>query len=424
MQTRKDRLEKPDDKSINGQDADRTGLTHRRWLILAAACFINLCIGSMYAWSVLAGPMAEELNADSLSIVFSLANSVGFISMIAGGILNDKYGPRWIVFGGGLMFGLGMYFSGMVQSVGGLILSYGIVVGLGMSFIYGCTISNTIKFFPDHRGLVGGMTTASCGISSVIFSNVGNWLNNSVGVRDSFRVLGAVFTVVICVCSFLLAKCPEGFLPTGFTPVTKPGMAKRDLAPGEVLKTPMFYVLFGMLISGGTFGMMVISSASSLAQDILSLPVASATLYVTLLCLFNTFGRLAAGYISDRIGRIATIMGALILAVTALVLLCLAEHSGSTACFAIGILLIGVCFGTFMGVFPGFSTDCFGAKYNTVNYGLLWIGFAAASIMGPILLSSFHLRAGKYSPAFVFAIGLAVVGFSLTFVYRRLRKKY
>lgn len=397
-------------------------LSRRRWLILAAACFINLCIGSMYAWSVLAGPMAKELNADSLSIVFSIANSLNFITMILGGILNDKYGPRWVVFGGGLMFGLGMFFSGMAQSVSELILTYGIILGLGISLVYGCTINNTIKFFPDHRGLVGGMTTAFYGISSVIFSYVGNWLNNTVGVRASFKVMGAVFTVVICTGAFLLEKCPEGFSPAGFNPASEAAAAERELSPSEVLRTPLFYILFGILMCGGTFGMMIISSASALAQDILSLSATAAAVYVSFLCLFNTFGRLAAGYISDRIGRIRTIRGAFILAVLAMALLSAAEATARRGCFTAGLLLIGLCFGTFMGVFPGLSTDCFGTRYNTVNYGLLWIGFCSSGLLGPALLNAFKHSIGKYTPAFLFAILLAAAGYALSFVYSKRRK--
>lgn len=134
----------------------------------------------MYAWSVLAAPMAQELNVPSLSIVFSVANALGFISMIIGGLIADRKGPRWVMFVGGLMFGVGMFGCGFAQSVGHLILSYGVILGLGMSFVYGCTISTCIKFFPDKRGMAGGMATAFYGISSVIIAPIANVLNSSV----------------------------------------------------------------------------------------------------------------------------------------------------------------------------------------------------------------------------------------------------
>ena len=119
-------------------------LTKKRWLILFAACFTNLCLGSLYAWSSLSAPMAQELNAN-LSIVFSTTNAVGFIVMIIGGLLNDKYGPRWIVFTGGLLFGVGMFLSGYAQNVTQLIFSYGLGLGFGSGMVYGCTIGALIS---------------------------------------------------------------------------------------------------------------------------------------------------------------------------------------------------------------------------------------------------------------------------------------
>lgn len=136
--------------------------TKRRWLILGASCLVNLCIGSLYAWSVFAAPMAAHIQsvtggeAPNLAIIFTIANAVGPITMISGGFFNDKLGPKWVIFLGGVLFGAGMIFSGFAQSVPVLLLTYGLGVGLGVGLVYGCTVSNSVKFFPDKRGLVGG----------------------------------------------------------------------------------------------------------------------------------------------------------------------------------------------------------------------------------------------------------------------------
>ena len=135
----------------------------KRWLILIAACFINLCIGSMYSWSVFSAPMAEYLSQinnvhlipANLSIVFVVANCIGPITMISGGKINDTFGPRLVILVGGLMFGGGMFLSGFATHLDHLIWSYGILTGLGLGMVYGATISTSIKFFPDKRGLVG-----------------------------------------------------------------------------------------------------------------------------------------------------------------------------------------------------------------------------------------------------------------------------
>ena len=407
---------------MNQIPIDSVLLSKKRWGILIASCLINLCIGSMYAWSSLSAPMAQELNAN-LSSVFSTANAVSFITMIIGGLLNDKYGPRWVMFTGGVMFGIGMFTSGLAQNVTHLILSYGLCLGLGMSLVYGCTISNTIKFFPDKRGMVGGMTTASYGISSVIFAPLADWICSFVGARMTFMILGGVFLVVICAGSFLMSKCPAGFIPTGYTPPIKTtATTTADKTPAEMLQMPIFYVMLLMLTCGGTFGLMIISGAKGLALGMTTASATTATLFVSVLCLFNTAGRLVAGTLSDKLGRINTLTFALVIALVGLGTLYICSATGSIVLFAVGVILIGVCFGTFMGVFPGFCTDQFGTKNNTVNYGIMWIGFSAAGILGPSVLTAVHASSGSYQGAFVIAFAIALIGLGLTFLYRKFLK--
>lgn len=404
------------------KEQNAVSLDRSRWLILLFSCLINLCIGSMYAWSSLSAPMAEELQAD-LSSVFSVANATTFITMIIGGLLNDKYGPRWVVFAGGIMFGIGMFMCGFAQNVTHLILSYGLCLGWGMSLVYGCTISNTIKFFPDKRGMVGGLTTASYGISSVIFAPLADWICSMVGARVTFMILGAVFLVVICAGAFVMRKCPMGYLPTGFVPPVMASKKAADKAPLQMIKMPIFYVMLVMLTCGGTFGLMIISGAKGLALGMTDVTPAVATLFVSVLCLFNTAGRMVAGSLSDKLGRINTLTVALVIAMVGLVTLYVCALTASVAAFAIGVMLIGICFGTFMGVFPGFCTDQFGTKNNTVNYGIMWIGFSAAGIVGPTILSAVKQATGQYQSAFVIAFGMAAVGLLLTVLYRRMVKK-
>ena len=100
-----------------------------------------------------------------------------------------------------------------------------------------------------------------------------------------------------------------------------------------------------------------------------------------------------------------------------------ASLTGAMALFAVGVILIGICFGTFMGVFPGFCTDQFGQKNNTVNYGIMWIGFCIAGIVGPTILTNLYAANGNYRGAFLVAAGIAVLGLALTFIYRNVNRK-
>ena len=146
-------------------------LTKKRWVTLIACCLINLCLGSIYVWSVFASSMAEFLSARNgvvlttadLAIVYTVANSVGPITMITGGWFNDKFGPKKVILVGGIMVGIGMITSGFATSVGALVVTYGLIFGLGLGMTYGTAVSSCMKFFPDKRGLIGGITTAIYG---------------------------------------------------------------------------------------------------------------------------------------------------------------------------------------------------------------------------------------------------------------------
>lgn len=410
-------------------------LTKKRWIILIASCLINLCIGSLYAWSVFSKPMAEyltsvggkELTAANLAIVFTLANSVGPITLISGGSINDRLGPKWVIFAGGIVFGLGMIFSGFSNGLPMLLIAYGLGCGLGMGLVYGCTISNSVKFFPDKRGLIGGIATASYGISSVLIPPVANALIGRTNVLWTFRILGIVFLVIICGGAFLIEQCPDGFVPVGYEPPApakggKAGAGSTDKNWREMLADPIFYVMIVMLTCGAVFGLMTISQVSPIAQNMIGMSVASATAAVSILALFNAAGRVAAGYISDKIGRINTLTIMLVLAVAGLLLLTGAGE-GDVMKFYIGVSVVGLCFGAFMGVFPGFTADQFGQKNNSVNYGIMFIGFALAGYVGPTIMSKVLEKTGSYYPAFWIAIGLAVVGLVMSVLYRVLKKK-
>ncbi|WP_099466637.1 L-lactate MFS transporter [Konateibacter massiliensis] len=407
-------------------------LKQKRWLILVISCLINLCIGSLYAWSVFASPMADyingikglSLNAGSMAIVFTIANSVGPITMISGGSINDRFGPKFVIFAGGILFGGGMLLSGFAQSVGFLILTYGIFMGLGMGLVYGCTINNSVKFFPDKRGLIGGIATATYGLSSVIMPFIANALIQNVGITMTFKIIGVVFLVVICAGAFFIEKCPADYVPEGWTPKqaseTKKSSADKNWR--EMLADKQFYVMLVILTCGAFCGLMFTSQASAIGQNMVGMSVTAATTAVSVLALFNATGRIASGYISDRIGRINMLAIAFVIALAGLGTLYMTGN-GDVAKFYVGISAVGFCFGSFMGIFPGFTADQFGTRNNSVNYGIMFIGFAFAGFFGPTLMKQIYTRDAAYQNAFLAAIGISAVGLLLTFVFRAMNKK-
>ena len=176
-----------------------------------------------------------------------------------------------------------------------------------------------------------------------------------------------------------------------------------------------------MLFFGANFGMMAISQASNIAQNMIAMSAANAAIVVSVLALFNAFGRVVAGSLSDKIGRINTLTLVFVVAIVALLLLfnC---GTGTVLLFYIGICLIGVCFGAFMGIYPGFTADNFGTKNSSVNYGIMFIGFSTAGLIGPQIMSNIYKATGAYQMAFIVAAVMAVVGLALSFLYRVVSK--
>ncbi|RQW65096.1 L-lactate MFS transporter [Vibrio viridaestus] len=403
----------------------------KRWSILIAACFINLCVGSMYAWSVFAAPMAAHLSSINhisltpadLAIVFIVANSVGPITMITGGKINDTLGPRVVIFVGGLMFGGGMFLSGLATHINHLILSYGLLLGLGLGMVYGSTISTCIKFFPDKRGLVGGLTTALFGISSVIIPPIAASITADAGVVSAFKIIGAAFTIIVCGSAFFIHKCPVGFTPSGWKPnKAQASMQSNDKTWKEMLSTPTFYVMILLLTCGAVAGLMCIVLASPLAQKMIGMSTAAATGAVSTLALFNVLGRIMAGWLSDKIGRINTLTFACALTIIGLYFLYVA-NTGDVTEFYIGISIVGVCFGAFMGVFPGFTADQFGVKNNSVNFGIMFTGFAIAGFTGPTIMKHVVMTTHSFKDAFLIGIGFCIAGLILSYLFRIITKK-
>lgn len=404
----------------------RDSLVQRRWLVLAASCLINLCVGSLYAWSVFAVPMAEHLGTlaghevTGLAIVFTIANAVGPITMISGGAFNELLGPRKVVLAGGALFAAGMVASGFATNKEMLMLTYGLGVGLGVGMVYGVTVSNSVKFFPDKKGLAGGLATASYGLSSVLVPPIANALMESLGVASAFKVLGIAMLMVIALASTQIMACPEGFMSAAGAPAGGSDPQRANLDWRSMLRTPTFYLMISMLLCGAFAGLMMTSQASPMAQGMVGMSASEAAVVVSALALANAAGRILAGFASDRLGPVASLRISFVCLIAAMLVLYICGQS--VVPFYLGICLVGVCFGATMGIYPGFTAQQFGARHNSVNYGIMFTGFAAAGLFGPQVMSALLVATGAYAPAFLVAGALAVLGLALTFAFARIAK--
>jgi len=408
-------------------------LTKKRWLVLAACCAANLALGAFFVWSVFAGPMAERLNAlhgtslsaADLAIVFSLGNGVGVISMVAGGATEKKLGSRRVILIGTALYGLGFIICGLANSVAILMLGFSIVGGLANGFAYVCTVNTPVQFFPDRKGFAGGLSTACYGISAIIMPPIADAVNRSMGVSWSFIIFGIAIIAIAALSCIFIIDCPEDFVPVGWEPSSANVIVSsgQDKSPSQLLRDPVFYVMTGLFFSGCGLGLMMISETASIARSMIGMTSAAAALAVSVLSLFNTFGRVAAGWTSDRIGRVNTLTLELGLAAIGLVLMYISGGNQSVALFCVGICLVGLCYGAFIAVYPGFSNDQFGKSYSSINFALMYIGNALSGFAGQILMQRIYSSHNSYRPAFIFAQGFVIIGFALCFVYKTMTAK-
>ncbi|ODT74274.1 MAG: MFS transporter [Pelagibacterium sp. SCN 64-44] len=389
-----------------------------RWINLVAAVLLLICTGSIYAFSVFSGPLAElrGWSGTEVTLGFTISAALSPVPMILGGKLVDLGHARASMLVGGLLFGLAFIGSGLIPSLIGFYFAYGLLGGLGAGFAYAGALGNVIRYFPDRRGLATGLVTAGNGAAAVIMAPLAGALIASQGVSLALFILGAGFLAVTLLCLVVVRTAPADYRPAGWTP---PPAVVRSKAPDldwrGMLSHPVFYVLLFIMAAGATSGLMIAANASQIGQGMFGLSATTAAVYVGLYSLSNASGRFVWGAVSDRIGRLPSLICIFVL--VALALFLLSQLQGSTA-FLIGILGVGIAFGGIMGVFPALCIEQFGARNFGTNYGILFTGYSIAALAGPRLGAAIgDAYEGNFGMAFLIATVLSLVGAAVTIAF-------
>lgn len=388
-----------------------------RWFILAASIITNLALGAGYAWSVFQTALLEVNTGWTLSetsLAFSISFAMVPVGMIICGPIVDKHGGKKVVLAAGVLFGLGMFLTGFASSIIMLYLTYGIILGLGIGAGYGTATALTVKWFPDKKGLAGGLTAAGFGSGAIILAPIATRMIESVGVNTTFKILGIVLLVVICGASFVMENPP-----------VKAPLVGEAIPTGknykEMLKEPNFWILWAVYAFAATSGMMVIGHAANLASYY---SLGAGAVIVMVVGLANTLGRIFWGSVSDKLGRYKTVMMMFVVSGTGLMLLNFTTSLGKFAGI-LGLVFIALSFGGFLGSFPGITAENWGASKSASNYGWMFTAYGIAAIFGPSLASSIRESTGSYSMALVISAGMAVIGAIMILWYmKRLEKNY
>ena len=388
-----------------------------RWLQLVLGVIAMMAISSpQYVWTLFTGPLNQKLGTTlaELQVTFSLLIVLQTVFSPFQAYLVDRFGPRLLISVGAIMAGGSWVLSSMVGSLGALYVTYGIVGGFGTGIIYVGIIGLMVRWFPDRRGLATGLAAAGYGFGAIFTSFPIDSMIKSSGYQHTLLVWGLVQGAIGVVAALGLRVPPEGYVPAGFRPETVKIelQTRRSYTPSEMLKSPVFYLLFIMMTMMSTSGLMVVSNVGPFANEykvaqVLVLGMAALPLSLTLSRATNGLTRPFFGWVSDHIGREQTMALAFALEAVAIVVLFLFLDNPAMFVVLTGLVFFG--WGEIFSLFPSTLTDTFGPKFAATNYGFLYIAQGVGSILGGPAAAFLKQSTGSWTAVFIIVAALDLI---------------
>ena len=374
-----------------------------RWSVAIAAVVMQICLGAVYGWSVFVKPLVANYHwpLTRVSLAFTLAVAFLGVGTVIGGLWQDRVGPRKVATVAGVLYGIGYLVAAWASSTGSLsmlYIGYGVIAGIGMGMGYITPVATIAKWFPDRRGLMTGIAVCGYGAGALVMSPFAAREIVRFGIPATFATLGIVYLILVVASAQFYANPPEGWRPAGWQPTSAVARAATtvNFTVSQAMRTWQFWLLWLMLFLNVSAGIMVISQASPMAQQIAGLSAIAAAGVVGLISIFNAIGRVFWAWVSDYIGRAATYALLYAIEVGALFFLVRAHSAGA---FSVSVALIGLCYGGGFGVMPSFTADFFGPKFMGGIYGWILLAWGAGAIPSPILIARVRETTGVYAPA-------------------------
>jgi MFS transporter, OFA family, oxalate/formate antiporter len=386
------------------------------WLVAFSGLGINLALGVLYTWSLFKAAIEKEFGwkGDQLNDPYALCCLVFAFAMILAGRCQDKFGPRVTASLGGLLVGAGMILISTTNSYATWLLGFGVLVGVGIGFGYSSATPPALKWFPPAKtGLVAGIVVAGFGLAPVYLAPTSQFLLGHFGLKKSMLIFGVAFTAIVCGLAQLLKNPPTGFVaaPQNSSATNN---AVTSSTPSEMLRSPVFYLLWLIYFVGAGAGLMVISSVSGMAKKSMG---TSAFIAVAIMAIGNAGGRIISGILSDKIGRRWTLM--LVLSVQAALMFIAIPLTASKSTTPVLIVLlaslIGFNYGANLSLFPSLTKDFWGLKSFGVNYGILFTAWGVGGFVLSRLQQMLTVAAkGSFETSFTVAGAFLLGGAALT----------
>ncbi|MCF6692280.1 oxalate/formate MFS antiporter [Raoultella terrigena] len=383
-----------------------------KWTQLTLGLICMASISSpQYVWTLLTRPLTEKLGVGlaELQVTFSLLIILQTFFSPFQGRLVEKFGPRLLISLGTVMAGLSWVLSAQVNGLAALYLVYGCLGGLGTGIVYIGVVGLMVKWFPQHRGFAAGAVAAGYGMGAIMTTFPISLSLVSNGLEQTMTVFGIIFAAVGLLASQGLRLPPDrGALPVS----QRVAQSTRQFTSREMLRQPLFWLMFAMMAMMSTSGLMVTSQMAVFAEDFgiskaVVFGMAALPLALTIDRFTNGLTRPLFGFISDRYGREQTMFIAFALEGVAMMLWLACRDDPLLFVLLSGVVFFG--WGEIFSLFPSTLTDTFGSEYAASNYGWLYISQGIGSIFGGPLAALLYQHTHGWHVVFSCAIALDFV---------------
>ena len=408
--------------------AVKSDVGNARWIQLVLGVIAMMAISSpQYVWTLFVKSFQTTTGATlpAIQITFSLLIVLQTFFSPAQGWLIEKFGPKWLIAIGALLSGLGWILSAKITSLYGLYATYGLFCGIGTGLVYVGIVGLMVRWFPDKRGFATGMVAAGYGFGAIATTFPISDMLASSGYQSTLTTFGIILGAV----GFLAAlglRDPKAGEVSGIAPMVS--VAKKDYEPKQMLKTPIFWLMFLMMTMMSTGGLMVISQFANFMKDfgIASVMIwgfAALPFALTIDRIMNGLTRPFFGYVSDRIGRENTMGIAFIFEGIAIALMVASRDNALLFALLSGVVFFG--WGEIFSLFPSTLTDTFGTKNATTNYGFLYMAQGIGSVLGGPVAALIHDSSGSWMPVFTIIIAMDILtGLLALFVLKPWRSSW
>jgi len=400
--------------------------------------WVQLCVGLVcmimvanyqYGWTLFVGPIGDKYGWSKAGIQVTFTLFVLFETWLvpAEGWLVDKFGPRWMIVGGGVLALISWMLMSSASSLG-MFYFAGIIGGIGAGAVYGTCIGNAVKWFPGRRGLAAGITAAGFGMGSALtIIPIANMIKNS-GYEHTFATFALIQGIVVIIFGFFIMAPPSTFFTAA--PKIAPGASRYQATPLQMLSTPVFWIMYLMFIMMAAGGLMATAQLAPIAKDfhidkvpvsLLGLTLPALTFALTLDRILNGLTRPFFGWVSDQIGREQTMFIAFLL--EGLGIIALANFGTNPVLFVVLSGLVFFAWGEIYSLFPSTVTDTYGATYATTNTGLMYTAKGTAAILVPF--TSVIAAKGNWHPVFMMAATMNIIAaFAAILILKPMRSAY